>query len=87
MAKLNRIFHTLLSSGKDRSIISLRHRLRSWEKGGGLYRNGCKTKVALPKISASRESIPIGATKNNWNRNFRWAMITIITMMIYDYVN
>jgi|GEM_PF-1924219 hypothetical protein len=50
-------------------------------KGTGLYRRGCKTKVAL-KISVSRESIPIGATKNNWNRNFRRAMITIITTMI-----
>jgi hypothetical protein len=25
-------------------------------------------------ISRSRESTPIGATKNNWNRNFRRAM-------------
>jgi hypothetical protein len=51
-------------------------------KKRGFYRNGCKTKVALPKISVSRESTPIGATKNNWNRNFRSAMITIITTMI-----
>jgi hypothetical protein len=50
-------------------------------KGMGLHRKGCKTKVAL-KISVSRESIPIGATKNNWNRNFRRAMISITTTMI-----
>ena len=54
----------------------------SREKGRGLYRKGCKANIALAKISLSRESIPIGATKNNWNRNFRRAMMTIITTMI-----
>ena len=48
----------------------------------GLYRKGCKANIALAKISLSRESISIGATKNNWNRNFRRAMMTIITTII-----
>jgi hypothetical protein len=30
----------------------------------------------------TKESIPIGATKNNWNRNFRRAMMIIMTTMI-----
>jgi hypothetical protein len=38
--------------------------------------------MALLKTSKSKESIPMGAMKNNWNRNLRSAMITIITTMI-----
>ncbi len=59
----------------------IRLRLSSREREGS-HRKGCKTSIALAKISLSRESIPIGATKNNWNRNFRRAMITIMTTMI-----
>jgi hypothetical protein len=46
------------------------------------YHEGRKVRIPLLMISRSRESTPIGATKNNWNRNFSKAMITIITTMI-----
>jgi hypothetical protein len=39
-------------------------------------------KMALLKTSRSKESIPTGAMKNNWNRNLSRAMITIIATMI-----
>jgi hypothetical protein len=69
VARIDPLYHSIIDLGV-------------WRKVGGLYRNGCKTNIALAKISLSKESIPIGATKNNWNRNFRRAMMTIITMMI-----
>ena len=73
---------TLLSyNGKSRLVMLIRLRLKTRENKGS-HRKGCKTNIALAKISLSRDSVPIGATKNNWNRNFRRAMMTIITMMI-----
>jgi hypothetical protein len=38
--------------------------------------------MALLKTSRSRVSIPMGAMKKSWNRNFSRAMITIIATMI-----
>jgi hypothetical protein len=39
--------------------------------------------MMLPLMnSKSNESKPRGATKNSWNRNFRRAMMTIMTTMI-----
>ncbi|HEX5979049.1 MAG TPA: hypothetical protein VFY68_17330 [Nitrososphaeraceae archaeon] len=47
---------------------------------------GCKARENLLKISISGASIPIGAIKNNWKRNFRRAIIIMmatITMIMY----
>jgi hypothetical protein len=46
------------------------------------YQAGREAMMLPLKISRSTESIPIGATKNRLNRNFRRAMITIMTTII-----
>jgi hypothetical protein len=47
---------------------------------------GCKARESLFKISKSEASIPTGAIKNNWKRNFSRAiiiMIATITIIMY----
>lgn len=46
----------------------------------------CKARESLLNISISEASIPIGAMKKSWNKNFRRAiiiMIVTVTMIMY----
>jgi hypothetical protein len=47
---------------------------------------GCKAGESLLKISRSEASIPTGAIKNNWKRNFKRAIIIMIATINYNYV-
>jgi hypothetical protein len=53
-----------------------------FNSGENIYQAGSNAMMLPLNISKSAESIPIGATKNRLNRNFRRNMIIIMATMI-----